>query len=139
MSEENKAVIRRWNEMWNTGDVEIADEIFDTDWVNYLPTGPTRGIDLVKKQVARWRSAFPDLQREILDMVAEGDKVAVRFRVTGTHQGEIFGIAPTGKKIATESFTIRRIVGGKIVEAWTLGDTLGALKQMGVGTIPDQL
>ena len=93
----------------------------------------------MKKQVTRFRAAFPDLHREIMDMVAEGDKVAVRMKITGTQTGEFMGVPATGKTIITENFTIRRIVGGKIVEAWTLGDTLGWLNQMGITTIPEQL
>lgn len=81
-------------------------------------------------------SAFPDLHLTIDDMVAERDKVVARVRWTGTHQGDYRGIAPTGKQVTFTAITIYRIVGGKVVEVWEEGDSLGLMQQLGI--IPTQ-
>jgi steroid delta-isomerase-like uncharacterized protein len=77
-------------------------------------------------------SAFPDLKLMVEDQIAEGDKVVTRWSATGTHQGELLGIPPTGKQTTATGITIDRIQGGKIVETWTHWDNLGLLQQLGV-------
>ena len=135
-AEENKAVVRReMEELFNhTGNLDAADEIIGPDYVSYEPTsGETRGIEGAKQFAATYREAFPDLQNTIEDMVAEGDKVVVRFRARGTHQGETeaFG-RPTGQRMEMTGITIKRLSEGKIVEAWTNFDALGMMQQLGV-------
>ena len=76
-------------------------------------------------------TAFPDIRFELDDMIAEGDKVAVRFTFRGTHQGVFQGIAPTGKQITYSALEIDRFVGGKFIEAWIVSDTLGMMQQLG--------
>ena len=96
-AEENKAVVRReMEELFNhTGNLDVADEIIDPNYVSYEPTsGEVRGIEGAKQFAATYREAFPDLQNTIEDMVAEGDKVVVRFRARGTHQGETEAFGP---------------------------------------------
>ena len=78
------------------------------------------------------RSAFPDMQATIEDMIAEGDKVAVRYTGTGTHKGELMGIPATGKQIAVTGIEIIRIAGGKMVERWEAFDNLSFMQQLGV-------
>jgi len=80
--------------------------------------------------------AFPDVRLTIEDMVAEGDKVAVRWAWSGTHRGEYMGIAPTGKEVTYTGITIHRITGGKIVESWDEVDNLGLMQQLGVAPPP---
>jgi predicted ester cyclase len=86
-----------------------------------------------KQFAATYRQAFPDLQNTVEDMVAEGDKVVVRFRARGTHQGETeaFG-SPMGKRMDMTGITIKRLSDGKIVEAWTNFDALGMMQQLGL-------
>jgi predicted ester cyclase len=108
-AEENKAVVRReMEELFNhTGILDVADEIIDPNYASYEPTsGETRGIEGAKQFAATYREAFPDLENTIEDMVAEGDKVVVRFRARGTHQGETeaFG-PPTGKRMEITGIT----------------------------------
>ena len=96
-AEENKAAVRREvEELYNhTGNLDVADEIFSPDYVSYEPTsGETRGIEGARQFAATFREAFPDLQCTIDDMVAEGDKVVMRFRGSGTHQGETETFGP---------------------------------------------
>ncbi len=135
-AEGNKAVLRREvEELYNhTGNLDAADGIFDPNYVGHEPTsGETRGIEGAKRFAATFREAFPDLECTIEDMIAEGDKVVMRFRGGGTHQGETeaFG-PPTGRRMEMTGITIKRLSGGKIVEAWTNFDALGMMRQLGL-------
>jgi steroid delta-isomerase-like uncharacterized protein len=135
-AEENKAVVRReMEELFNhTGNLDAVEEIIAPDYVSYEPSsGETRGIEGARQFAATFREAFPDLENTIEDMVAEGDKVVVRFRARGTHEGETeaFG-PPTGKRIDITGITIKRVSEGKIAEAWTNFDALGMMQQLGL-------
>ena len=141
-AEENKAVVRREvEELYNhAGNLDAADEIFSPDYVSYEPTsGEVRGIEGARQFAVTFREAFPDLECTIEDIIAEGDKVVMRFRGSGTHQGEteVFG-PPTGKQMEITGITIKRLSEGKIVEAWTNFDALGMMQQLGVLAAPQQ-
>jgi predicted ester cyclase len=141
-AEENKAVVRREvEELYNhTGNLDAVEEIFDPKYVSHEPTsGETRGIEGARQFAATFREAFPDLQCTIEDMVAEGDKVVMRFRGSGTHRGEteVFG-PPTGKRMEMTGITIKRLSDGKIVEAWTNFDAMGMMQQLGLVPEPQQ-
>ena len=141
-AEENKTVLRREvEELYNhAGNLDVVEEIFSPDYVSHEPTsGEVRGIEGARQFAATFRKAFPDLQNTIVDMVAEGDKVAMRFRGSGTHLGETeaFG-SPTGKPMEITGITIKRFADGKIVEAWTNFDALGMMQQLGVISTPQQ-
>jgi steroid delta-isomerase-like uncharacterized protein len=141
--EENKAVLRREvEELYNhTGNLDVVEEIFSPDYVSHEPTsGEVRGIEGARQFAATFRKAFPDLENIIEDMVAEGDKVVMRFSGSGTHEGETteaFG-PPTGKRMEITGITIKRFADGKIVEAWTNFDALGMMQQLGVIVAPQQ-
>jgi len=89
-----------------------------------------------KQKESEWYDAFPDMHVTIDDMVAEGDKVAVRTTWTGTHKGEIMGIPPTNKKVTISLITISRIAGGKIVEDHGEYSALDLMRQLGLKEIP---
>jgi steroid delta-isomerase-like uncharacterized protein len=92
--------------------------------------------------VRNFRDAFPDLHMEIKDMVAEGDKVAVRLRVTGTHKGGGLGFPATGRKIDIAAITIIQFAKGQLVQGWNNWDQLGMMQQLGMAAGPvnmDQL
>jgi steroid delta-isomerase-like uncharacterized protein len=134
MSEQNKAVVRRFiEEAWNNGDLTVVDELIADDHVDHdparadAPSGPAamRGF------IEMYRSAFPDTRIEFGELIAEGDLVAGPWRATGTHQGELMGIAPTGKPISITGMGMDRVRDGKIVESWGNWDTLGMLAQLG--------
>jgi steroid delta-isomerase-like uncharacterized protein len=135
-AEENKAVVRReMEELFNhTGNLDAVEEIISPDYVSYEPTsGETRGIEGARQFAATFRQAFPDLQNTIEDMVAEGDKVVVRFRARGTHEGQTEAFGPaTGKQMDITGITIKRVSEGKIAEAWTNFDALGMMQQLGL-------
>ena len=136
MLEENKTLSRRFIEGYVRGDTHIVDELLAPDFVFYDPssrTGEVRAEDM-KASIEWIHSAFPDAQVTIEDQVAEGDKVVSRFTVSGTHQGEIMGAAPTGKLVTHTGHQTDRFEGGKIVESWTNWDALGLLQE--IGAIP---
>jgi steroid delta-isomerase-like uncharacterized protein len=138
--EENKAIARRFfEEVWNNGNLAVADELLAPNIIFHLPGEPEEVIgdrESYKQVVRRNRTAFPDLQEEIEDMIAEGDRVVTRWLWRGTHQGEWHGHAPTGKTFTYGGITILRIADGKIVEDWFYSDLLGLQQQL--GTLPAQ-
>lgn len=130
---DNKAIVERLVEIWNTGDLSMADEIFAADFVNHDPTLPNvTGIENYKTWIAENRAAFPDVHIEVHDMIAEGDRAASRWTVTGTHKGEFSGIPPTEVQVTVTGMSIHHLVNGRIVEAWWCYDTLGMMQQLGV-------
>ena len=135
--EENKAIVRSLYEAFNKHNPDLLDELMAPDFVD-APNTPLelRGLETYKKFEATFIKGFPDYQDAIEDIIAEGDKVWVLARVTGTHTGEweFLGIrfAPTGKKIAWTAVNIFRIVNGKIVERKSVRDMLDFMKQLGI-------
>jgi predicted ester cyclase len=137
-AQENKEKARRlMEEAFGQGKLEVVDEVLDPDFVCYDPnseSGAVRGADTIKQEIEWFRNAIPDLTYTVEDQVAEGDKVVSRYTATGTHQGEFFGVAPTGNRIEMSGIQIDRFDGsGRMVEEWPEYDMLGAMKQMGAG------
>src|ERR671917_938685 len=130
--EENKAIFRHYiEEVFNQGNLEVADEIFDR-YVSHQPDGSTfeRGPEDVKRFVGEFRSAFPDLHLSIEDQIADGDKVVIRATFRGTHQREFRGMAPTGEEVAIEGMAVFRFSSeGKVVESWDSYDQLSLMRQ----------
>ena len=135
--EENKDLVTRYTEESNAvkGDVNkilaICDKYYAPKFVYHLTIGDWN-FEQTKQFTAASYKNIPDLKYTIEDIVAEGDKVVVRFTISGTHNGEFMGIAPTGKKFTQAGTSIYLIVGGKIAEVWWLADSLGLLQQLGV-------
>jgi serine phosphatase RsbU (regulator of sigma subunit) len=131
-AEENKAIFRRYvEEVTNQGNLELADEIFDT-YLAHQPDGSMlqRGPQDVKRFQGEFRSAFSNLHATIEDQIAEGDKVVTRWRMRGTHEGEFRGIAPTGKEVEINGIGIFRFSSeGKVVESWDSYDQLNLMRQ----------
>ena len=135
MSNENKAIIRRLiDEVWNQRRLEIVEEIVAPDAVIHSPTVPdlSRGPEGAKQYLRLFWTAFPNLKVTTDDMVAEGDKVALRWSARGTHQGRLMGIEPTGRQMTITGQAIYQIAAGKIKEDWINADALGMLQQLGV-------
>jgi steroid delta-isomerase-like uncharacterized protein len=135
-TEENKALARREiEEVFSAkGNLDAADEIYAPNYISHQPAGQDdiRGLEALKELAAGIRQAFPDSETIIEDQIAEGDKVVTRFTSRGTHQGELWGIPATGRKVEVRSVSTNRIEGGKIVEHWTSVDRLGMMQQLGV-------
>jgi len=131
-AEENKALVRRFYEQFDEGNLDVAVKILDTNCVFHFPGGVNViGPEGYKKYVATFRTAFTDLKHIIKDMIAEGNKMVARFEFPGTHNVEFMGIAPTGKQIMFPGIGIYHIDNGKFVEAWIEYDALGLLQQLG--------
>lgn len=133
-TEENKANTRRfYEEVWGKGNLDIADEFSAQNFVDHNQFDPNlpQGIDGFKQLVPMFRTAFPDIQFTIDDMIAEGDKVVSRLTIQATHKGEFMGIPPTGKQTTITGIDIVRIVGGKMVERWGEVDMLKLMQELG--------
>lgn len=114
MSEDYKTILRRWVEVWNEGNVDAVDEFVTDTYVRHDPNAPeVRGIEAEKQLMAMNLSALPDLRFAIEDMVAEGDKVVLRWTCHGTHKGELLGIPPTDKQVTISGTDIFRLAEGK--------------------------
>ena len=133
-TEQNKVKVRRViEEVFNKGNLSVAEEIMANDYVYHMGQGMEfKGPDGFKQLAIIFRNAFPDLHMAVEDMIAEGDKVAARFTLRGTHKGDLMGIAPTGKQFTTTGNVIIRFAGGKEVEAFGAADMLAMYQQLGV-------
>lgn len=133
----NKVAFSRFHEAMNTGDAEVVskaiDEVVDPDVLirTPLPIDAT-GAQALKEVFTRLHRAFPDLHIAVEDVIAEGDKVACRNTVTGTHRGEYMGLPPTGRSITYNEMFVVRFAGGRIVETWAVVDVLSQMRQLGV-------
>jgi predicted ester cyclase len=130
-TEENKAIFRRFiEEVWNNGNLAVADELFAPNAVSpsapQLPPG-SEGVRII---TTMFRSAFPDFHMKIEDLIAEGDKVIARLTESGTHLGEFMGIAPTGKHVEFTEIGILRIADSKVIESWYETDMFGLMQQL---------
>ncbi len=132
--EENKAIIRRaYEELWNERNVEVVDELVTEDFLNHAaPPDRQRGRQGLKDVVRMFESAFPDFRYEVEDVIAEGEKVAVRDVFTGTQRGYFTGIPATGNRVTMEAIHIYRFSEGRLAEHWAARDDLGMMRQLGV-------
>ena len=133
----NKATLRRFDEVINTGDEEVIsktiDELFEPDVLirTPLPIQAT-GAQAFKEVFTTLRRAYPDLHIKIEDLIEEGDRVVSRNTVTGTHHGEYMGHPPTGKSVTYNEIFICRFVNGRIAETWGIVDVLSQMRQLGL-------
>jgi len=130
--EDNKALVRRYLDLYRTGDLRIADEVIDSNFVDHSHLEPPPGPADVKRMVGSVHSAFSDTSFVVDDLIGEGDIVAFRFTLTGVHTGIFDGIPPTGKRFALTGMDFIRIANSKLVELWSNQDTLSLLRQLGV-------
>lgn len=134
MSEEaNKIVVQRLvEEVLNAGDLDRANEVIGADFIDHNPATPDQppGPEGFRQVNSMLRAAFPDLSLTIEDLVAEGDRVVVRFTARGTQWGEFGGASPSGNRVAWEVISIIRVADGKIVERWSQSDTLSLMQQL---------
>jgi steroid delta-isomerase-like uncharacterized protein len=117
---DNKVIIRRFfDEVFNQGNMEVIDELVARDVSGQdAAIGETRTIEAVKEVAVLFRTAFPDASYVIHDLIAEGDKVVARWRLTGTHRGIFLDVLPTEKRVIMNGILIYRLEDGKIVEYW---------------------
>ena len=127
--EENKALVRReQEELWTyTGDLDAAEELFAPEQA-----------EAARQEASDFRRGFPDVVSTIEDLIAEGDKVAARWRARATHRGEYVGVPPTDKEVEFTGISVYRIEGNRIAESWTVEDELGLMRQIGAVPEPGQ-
>jgi steroid delta-isomerase-like uncharacterized protein len=131
--DKNKGVMRRFVEEFQSGANEsVAEELLAPDFVDHSPfPGVSPDRDGVKRLFAALHVAFPDLRATIHDQIAEGDRVATRKTLRGTHRGEFRGISPTGRAVTFDVIDFVRIEKGRIAEQWNVVDLMGLLQQIG--------
>ena len=131
-AESHKELIRRYYEaLWNRWDLALADELIAESIVFRGSLGITvQGREGFKEYMRAVRAAFPDFHNRIEELIAENDRVAARLTYTGTHQGEVLGIAPTGRQVSYAGVALFRVVDNRIVEGWVLGDVHGLVRQL---------
>ena len=137
-TEENKALVRRFYAQLDDLNPAVIDELVAEDFVNHSPPPfPVEpGREGLKQAFELFRRATPGLH-EILDQIAEGDKVVTRLRAVGTHEEDLPGIPRTGNAIEMTATVVHRIENGKIAEKWSDRDELALLQQLGVVPLPE--
>jgi len=131
--EKNKDIVRRYQEIYNSNDLDRLAEVVSEDLLtpNIMP-GIPHGLEGAKAAHRIMLAGFPDYQTVIEDILGEGDKVAARIRMSGTNTGQFMGIPATGKRVEFTGMYIARIANGKIVEHWGEEDSVSLLQQLGV-------
>jgi steroid delta-isomerase-like uncharacterized protein len=134
-AKKNVALVRRFfDEVWNKGNLDLVDELLAQDYEDHNPPpGAPRGHKGYKASVNMFRSAFPDIQFSLDQILAEESRVAIRLTGRGTHKGDFMGIPPTGKQVSFGGMTFVHIQDGKVAERWSLSDIPGLMQQLGVG------
>ncbi len=140
-TEANVAIVRRWyKEVFEQGNLGVADEIFSDSFVSHDPNAPPGGWPLgaegPKAVAATYRSAFPDIQYTLDDQIAVGDKVVTRWTADATNTGSLMGMPPGGKHASVTGISIERVADGKIIESWVNFDLFGLLQKIGAIPMP---
>ena len=139
--DENKNVVRRYQDLHNANQLEALDEVMAIDFISHAPQypGTLAGLAGAKQSHRINLAVFPDFKVEIQDLIAEGDQVVMRFKAGGTHTGvPLFDVPPSGRRFDIEGISIFRLVNGKIVEHWAVEDELGIMSQLGLISIPPE-
>jgi predicted ester cyclase len=134
LAERNKDVIRKLMAEVDRGNIDVVDACYSPDYVDRTPSSGRSlapGREGVRQAFALFQKAFPDTRHTIEDLIAEGDRVVARISARGTHTGELFGHAPTGRVVTLTAITVYRLVDGRIVERWA-EHGLGVLDQLGI-------
>jgi steroid delta-isomerase-like uncharacterized protein len=135
-TESNKAVISNMMNAFASGDTVNVGKYFADNWTNHDPSlPPMTGLEGARQLIGMW-SAMSNRKVVIEDSVGEGDRVAARFSITGTHTGIFMGIPATGKTIHVTGSGIFRVVDGKATDNWVNFDALGLLQQLGAVPMP---
>jgi len=133
-TEENEAIVHRFvEEVMNGRNLGAAKDLISPDHVNHDPTAPEvpPGPEGIKQLIGMYRSAFPDIRFETGEMISDGATVAHRWTFTGTHEGEMMGIEPTGKRVEVSGVEMNHVEDGRISASWTVSDAMGLMRQLG--------
>ena len=137
--ENNKDIVRRqwYQELWDNWNLSTADELLTDDYRLHLPGSP-QPLDraTARQVVAMFSVSFPDLKHTVHEMIGEGDTVAARWTVRGTHRGDFQGVAPTGNTVVVDGVTVHHLVNGRVSETWLCFDTTNLMQQLTVTAAP---
>lgn len=135
--ERNKRLARRIPEdVFGEGDLELLDELYAPDAIDHNAFGDQQGRQEIRESYEAFLTAFPDISQTVEDIIVEGDRVAMFLISRGTHDGELWGIEPTGTEIEVQQMAVIRVEDGMIAERWFLPDNLSLLHQLGIIDFP---
>lgn len=136
--DENKAVVRRWIDGWNTRGADAVDDLFSPEFQDrqLAPDGGLVTLDSFKERLRTLDSMIGPGEFEEQEMIAEGDRVMVRWVLRGTHSGPFLGLPPTGRTFSVDGVNIFRVADGRIVERWSFFDLTALLAQLGAKVVP---
>jgi steroid delta-isomerase-like uncharacterized protein len=125
---------RLYEDVWNGANPDTADELVHEEYLIHDRdlAAEMQGPELYKALASGTRDVFPDMTITVEDMVTAGEKIALRWTMTGTHQGTMFGVESTGRQVELTAIEINRFEDGKLIETWTQSDQLGLMHQLGV-------
>ena len=127
----NKELLRRfYKEVYVDWNMSLVDEVVSSQFVSHDWSEGLAGPQAFRDYYSALRSAVPDARYEVDDLIAEGDRVVVRWRLLGTHKGAFRGLAPTGRAIVLKGVAIYRVEDGKLLERWVVSDLYGALEEI---------
>ena len=136
----NKDIIRRLNdEVWSDGNLGLIEEFIASEYIEHNTASPQeiRGPEGYRENVKMLRTAFPDMETDSEDLIAEGEKVLYYYTIHGTHEGELMGIPPTNEEVEFSGMGIARFEDGVIVEGWSVPDVFSMLQQVGLVEPPE--
>jgi steroid delta-isomerase-like uncharacterized protein len=133
MIDDNLAVVRNMeDDLFNRRDPAAVDRYVSSSYtLRTAEAGAPSGREAVKAYIAAYLDGFPDLHISIDQLLAVGDKVVGVFTFTGTHNGDLFGVPPTGRAISVRQIAIYRLENGQVVDEWEISDQLGLMRQIG--------
>ena len=137
--EANIAAVTKFAEAVNTGKFDLFKDVVSPENIDHDPApGQVQGPEGYRMYFSGLRTAFPDLSVAAETVVADDDSIAFAYTITGTHNGPLLGIAPTGRKIKIRGMQISKFKDGKMIERWGSSDELGLLQQLGIAVLPAQ-
>lgn len=135
--QQNKELARRVPEDIATeGDFDLVEEVYTEDAVEHGPMGTVRGRAVIREQLEAFLGAFEDFSVTVEDVIAEGDMVAMRVTLRGTHVGDFLGVAATDREFEVSNLVLTRVDDGRIAERWVIPDMVTLYRQLGLETLP---
>ncbi len=134
MADARHTVQRLYEEVVNDGKLDRTPELLAPGFIFYTSIGDLKSRESFRSYVEAWRVAFPDVHCELIDIIQDGERIAWRVHTTGTHKGDSFGIAATGRSVEFESMHHARVRDGKLIEHWMVMDLGGVFDQLRDGT-----
>jgi steroid delta-isomerase-like uncharacterized protein len=136
--EENKAIVLRYFQEMDRGNIDVVDELIAAEYVDHNPAlpGVGPGREGTRQYMRMLKTAFPDASHTIDDIIAEGNKVMTRVTARGTFLGECMGYQPNGNVIEISGIAVHRVENGRLVEHWAHADIAGFMRQIGADAVP---